>query len=96
MSECGKSEREIHILFMNYIYVESEKTGRDDLNYKAEIETQHRRGEEAYGHQEGRGGGLGDGDTLWRLRANRRLMRTCRPQGAPLSALGDRGESKRV
>lgn len=65
VSECGKSEREIHILFMNYIYVESEKTGRDDLNYKAEIETQHRRGEEAYGHQEGRGWGAeGRGHTV--------------------------------
>lgn len=83
MSECGKSEREIHILFMNYIYVESEKIGRDDLNYKAEIETQHRREEEAYGHQEGRGWVAGRrGHTLWRLRVNRRLVRTCRPAGS--------------
>lgn len=55
MLECGESEREIHISHTNYIHVESEKSGRDDLNYKAGIETQ----EEKKGADSKRGRGAG-------------------------------------
>ena len=58
MLEWGKSEREIHISHTNYIHVESEKSVRDDLNYKAEIETQ----EEKRRADSKRGRGAGEMD----------------------------------
>ena len=45
--------------------MESEKTGIDDLIYKAEIETQTR--EQTYGYQRGKGGWEELGDWDWHI-----------------------------